>query len=460
MKFMKKAVFLLLILILAACSVPEINTAWPEPRPLGKNLPTVRERISEKEVLHLEEPRGDLSLRQALALALMKNPELASFAWQVRAQEAKVLQAKLLPNPELGFEMENFGGQESLRGIEEAEITLSLSMLIELGGKRYKRTKVALLERNLAEWDYEAKRLEILSAVTKAFIQVVAAQEQLRLSEELLRIAKQVFNAVKERVEAGKVSPIEQTRASVILSTSKIELEKAKLRLEAARKQLASFWGSSKPLFKRARGTLERILPLPSEQDLIALLSQNPEIARWATELELRRSRLELEKAHRIPDITIGGGLRRLNELESNAFVMEVSLPLPLFNQNQGAILQARYELLKARFERKSAEIKVKRKLAEIYKKLSSAYFEVLTLKKEVLPAAKKAFEAIMEGYKEGKFGFLEVLDAQRTLFDQRLRYIEALASYHSAVAELEGLIGVSLKEILKDISQPKNQEG
>ena len=101
--------------------------------------------------------------------------------------------ASLPPNPEVGVEVENFAGSGALRGFQSAEITIHLSQLIELAGKRQKRTRVAALERDLVAWDYEATRIEVLTEVTQAFVEVLSAQQRLRLNLELVRLAEQVL---------------------------------------------------------------------------------------------------------------------------------------------------------------------------------------------------------------------------------------------------------------------------
>ena len=111
----------------------------------------------------------------------MQHPRLAAFGWEVRAGEARTLQASLPPNPEVGIEVENFAGSGALRGFRGTEITIHLSQLIELAGKRQKRTRVAALERDLVAWDYEATRIDVLTQVTQAFVEVLSAQERLRL---------------------------------------------------------------------------------------------------------------------------------------------------------------------------------------------------------------------------------------------------------------------------------------
>ena len=157
------------------------------------------------------------------------------------------------------------------------------------------------------------------------------------------------------------------------------------------------------------------------------------------------RANLELAEAAGIPDVTLSAGARHFNENDDNAFVFGVSIPLPIFDRNQGGILEARRRLAKAGQERRAVELEIIDDLAQAYQSLSSAYAEATTLKRDVLPSAQYVFEASREGYRYGKFDFLVVLDAQRTLFETRSQYIEVLNQYHQAVSEMERLIGTGL---------------
>ena len=395
----------------------------------------------------LEETSGPLTFRQAISLALLKNPGLSAFAWEVRAKEAAALQAGLYPNPSVGVEVENVAGQGIYSGTNAAETTLFLSQLFLLGGKIQKRRQVALLDHDLAGWDCESLRLNVLSQASKSFIKVLAAQERLVQAEQFLSIAERSYGAVTDRVESGKVSPIEETRASVALYSARVEQTTASQELEASRKKLAATWGGAAPAFSKAVGSLEVMdQPLPFEK-LANLIDQNPDLARWTTELEQRKAALELARAKRIPDLTLNAGVRNLQEMNDNAFVFGLTIPIPVFDRNQGGIQEAAHELNRAKDDKVSARIQVLAVLAESYQALAASYSAAKTLEEKILPAAQKALDAIDYGYKQGKFGFLELLDTQRTLFQVRRQRIDTLSMYHLARIEVERLVGYFSKE-------------
>ncbi len=450
---------ILLAAVSISCSAHNVERDWPESSSLGKDISTYHPpyKPSKDAVVsppQLEEPSGVISLRQALSLALMHNPELAAFSLEVRAGDAKALQASLFPNPELEAEVENFGGTEEWSRFDGAETKVVLRQLIEIGGKRSKRTKVASLERDLAGWDYESKRLDVLTEVTIAFVGLLATQDNLTLTDDLVKLSENVFNTVSARVNAGKDSPVEETKAKVALSIIRIEQERARRDLKTAQKRLAATWGSTTPLFKKVSGELEAISPIPPFDDLVNHVSKNPDLARWSSELDQRQAALDMAKADRLPDITFGGGVKYHGEVDDTTFIMNLSIPLPFLDRNQGGVLEASHLLTKAQEERSAAEVSIVTDMHEAYQRLSVAFIESKTLRDDILPGAQSAFDEENEGYREGKFGYLDVLDAQRSLFDAKKQYIEALEEYHKAVAAIERLIAKSLNPIKNNAKQ------
>jgi cobalt-zinc-cadmium efflux system outer membrane protein len=323
--------------------------------------------------------------------------------------------------------------------------------LIELGGKRSKLRKLASLEKELAGSDYEAKRLDLFTEVTKAFIEVLAAQDRLGLTEELLQLSEELLYTVTKRVEAGKDSPLEQTKAAVALSNIKIQHQKTVQNLEFTRKQLASTWSGNEPVFESVAGRLDSLSPIPSVDELTDLTAQNPDITRWTQEIDQKKAALELEKAKAISDVTLKGGLQRFNETDDNTIVFGVSIPVQISDRNQAGKLAAAYSLARAREKQRAAHIRIQMELAKAYQALTIAYTEAFELDKNVLRGAERVFEASKTGYTQGKLDYLNVLDAQRTLFKAKAQYIDALTSYHTAKADVERLIG----QKLDDISNP-----
>jgi cobalt-zinc-cadmium efflux system outer membrane protein len=393
------------------------------------------------------EHRGVITLREATALALARSPELGVFPYELREAEARILQAGLRPNPELQVEVEEFGGRGERSGFEAAETTLQVGQPIELGGKRAKRTRVASLDKDLVQWDYKAARLDVLQEVTRAFATALAAQERLALTERLLELSSQAQSAAAQRVQAGRDSPVDVLRADVALAESRIERQKAE---DADRRTSRPGGRGERAVFGKGRAFYQTPLPRPPAEMTAAVLD-NPDLARWQTEEDRRRAALRLEKARGVPDLTLGGGVRRFEQTDDEALVFSLAIPLPVFDRNQGGILGATAQLAKTRRQYEAATVKTLAALSEATSALAAAYEEVTILHTEVLPKAQRAFEAARQGYQQGKFDYLYVLDTQRTLFQTQMRYIDSVEAYHRAQADAARLTGRPAEVAKKD---------
>jgi len=447
---------------LSACVGRRAPVTEVPSRPLGRDVPVYLPSLSgdgRPERPGFQHPTDSVSLRDAIALALLHSPELAVFAWETRAREARILQAGRLPNPIVDVVAEDLGASKLTNSgpgneqVIQPQTTVQLSQLIELGGKRAARQNLAARTRDLAAWDYEAARINVLTEVTHAFIDVLAAQEMVTLSAQTTQLVEEVQRSVGARVVAGVVSPIEETRADVALATARLESSRALRLLDAGRRRLASQWGVSEARFPAVVGDLNVAPALPSFTGLTARLAENPDLARWAVEILQREAALAGEKSKRLPDVTLSAGYRRFGDLRINAFVVGGSLPLPLFDRNGGGIEEAKSRLAKAYEERRAAEARVSAGLAEAYRALASAHDEVTALRATVVPGSRQTFDAVTEGYRLGKFGYLDVLDAQRTMIAAGGQYLRVLAEYQKAVADVERLIGAPLIVIAKSSS-------
>jgi len=390
----------------------------------------------------------DITLATALALALENNPSLAGFSAEIRAKEAAALQAGLLPNPEFGVEVENFGGNKSLQGFDNAETTIAFSQLVELGGKRANRKLVASFATSGSEWDYKVMKLAVLAATGKAFIEVLLAQEQLSLNADLLKIAEQTSSAVNDKVEAGKVSPVEKSRVLIELAGARTEAKRAFHELEAAKRRLVGFWGNKRVDFGQAIGRLDEVSALPDEKVLMTFMENHPEFERLAAEIDRRKAIFDLTRSEAIPDLTLSAGVRKFHENNDQAFVFGVSIKLPIFNRNQGNTSEAKAAIEKAEYEQRATRVAMATSLSEKWQTLTATYIEVSTYRNEILPSAEETYQSTEFGYREGKLDFLQMLDAQRTLFTVKRQYLLALGSFKLAALDMERLIGVPLSKI------------
>lgn len=381
---------------------------------------------------------GPLTLQAALELALGANAEVSAARRELSAVEASVLQAGTRPNPSLGIQRQDTRQNTS-------EMTVQLSQPLEMGGKLAARVQAAERGRDAAGADLAAKQAEVRAAVISAFFDVLTAQERVRLAQESAELANRATTVAAKRVIAGKVSPVEETRARVAETGVRLELVQAKSELTSARTRLAAAWGNPMPRFSIAEGELQALPVLPEPSALADRLASSPALARARFEVDRRQALARLERSRRTPDLTVSVGMNRNEELGRNQAIVGVSVPLPLFDTNRGNILEAQRRTDKARDELAGAETRLGSELAQAIEKLSTSRQEVQALQQDILPGAQSAYAAATTGYEFGKFGFLDVLDAQRTLLQARSQYLRSLAEAHRAAAEIDRILGEPL---------------
>ena len=390
----------------------------------------------------VQEPAGPLTLRNAVAMALQANPGLSSALREQEATEGAVVQAGAWPNPTLGFQLED------LRR-DNRTTTLQLSQPIELGGKRSARVTAAERARDQAGSALAARRAEIRAATVTAFFDVLTAQERLRLAQDSVGLAQTATRAAANRVAAGKVSPLEETKARVAEAGIRVELMQAEGTLRSARQQLAALWGNSSPRFTQVDGAVDQLPAMASAQDIAGKLADAPVLRQARLEVERRKALADLERAKRIPDVTVSLGAKRVPASDGdtgssrrNQVVLGLSVPLPIFDTNRGNVAEALSREEKARDDLAVAELQLGTEVAQATERLRSAHATAETLQRDSLPGAESAYKAATKGFELGKFSFLEALDAQRTLFQVRAQYLLALADAHRAAGDLDRLLG------------------
>jgi len=388
------------------------------------------------------EPSGPLTLGNAVAMALQANPGLSAASREQDATEAAIVQAGAWPNPTLDAQVED------LRR-DNRTTTLQLSQPLELGGKRAARVTAAERARDQAVSALAGRRAEIRAATVTAFFDVLTSQERLRLAQDSVGLAQTATRAATNRVAAGKVSPLEETRARVAEAGARVELLQAEGTLRSARQQLAALWGNPDPRFTQVEGAVDQLPAMAASQDLGVRIAAAPVVVQARLEVERRKALSDLEQAKRIPDVTVSLGAKRVPASEGetgssrrNQVVVGLSIPLPIFDTNRGNVAEALSREEKARDDLVAAELQLGTDVAQASERLRSARATAETLQRDALPGAETAYKAATKGFELGKFSFLEALDAQRTLFQVRAQYLLALADAHRAAGDLDRLLG------------------
>lgn len=385
-----------------------------------------------------------LKLEDAIIRALERNPDLATFAFEQNAQQGRLEQAGARAPIELGVMVENALGTGARSGLDATEATLSIGFLLEHGAVARRRAAAAAGGAVL-NTEISIRRVDLAAEVSRRFISVLANQQQVLELRHARALAEQTLAAVQARVRAAKVPQAEEFRADAQLARARLDEEHAEHELLTARRQLAALWGETEATFSEASGNLSALPALIPFETLRSELARNPDFERFVSEQRLRESELRVAELRRRPPWQVTAGLRRFEDGEDHAFIVGLSVPLVSRDYSRGAIRQARAQLEEVDARQSALRVRLDTELFALYQELYHSYTEVRLLQDDVLPKMERAMKESQYAYERGRYGYVELIVAQRELLDLRRGLSEAYADVHRYRVEIERLTGAAL---------------
>lgn len=364
------------------------------------------------------------------AKRLMKNSlPLHISAMEVDAVRATHWQAERYPNPVATF------------GCCSDRTEFALSQLIPLGGKRRAFAKTIASQASVAAWDYHILQQNLLHELAKGFIDVAAKQETLKLAQDQCILAEKSQECVAAKKSGGKSSLIEHKKTEISACTCRLAVRKAQRDFDAAKHELARLLGDPQPDFDVVDFSIFSVQPPLDLSSLRPLIELTPEMGKAAAEWASFDAIYHFERAKRFADIEITGGVETSYHMRCKSFIFEIEAPLQIFDHNEGNISRALLERERAACACEELKRNLNAKLHRLHGESRHAFEELNTLGDLAATTAKENFEAAQAGYREGKYEYLELLEAQRTLFDVQSSWIEAAAEYQLKQAEIARLI-------------------
>lgn len=378
-----------------------------------------------------------LTLQEAFARALSDDPGVKAATEATAAAAAGVRQATRPPNPTIDLLSENIAGSDLYRAFDQAETTLSLSQPIELGGDRGARRALAQREHDAKRIGADLRKVDLLYEVELSFVEAQVAEKSLVIANEQLSLARELAGAVARRVSAARDPRMAAARAEAGVANAEAEAERARLSTVAARAKLASYWAGADDFPGVDLVSFERLAP-------VALTSNTtvPDVALLEAEAERAGATVAIERARAVPDPRVSAGVRKFEGTSDTAWIVGLSLPLPVFDGNGAAIARAKAERARAAYEVEAGKRALARRMTSLASEGDAARAEAQALAERVIPRGEEAFDRALEGYRMGGFSYLDVIEAQRALSDFKLKRISALAAFHRAQAALARLNG------------------
>lgn len=385
-----------------------------------------------------------LAVQTALQKTLLGSPQLQLYPYQQRIDDAHRIQAGLRPNPELALSAENVLGNGSLSGVNSAELTLTLSQLIELGDKRQRRLDVAGAGAQLSQAQFELDRVDVLARTMHDYLAVLRLQTMQQWTTERQNTEQNALQVALERSRAGLVTDADVLRLKSRVLQSQLDLKALHAEQQAAMRQLAANWASEAD-FSAVGGDLAVLPLLPALSDLLVALDNAPQFNLYLTTERLSSALQNLAVANGQTDVTVGAGVRRNEQLNENALVLSVSMPLALSNPNAGNIAAAQAQSAKSSRQLQLSRQQLQLSVGRLYQQITLLAAQIRDQQQAILPAAHSVLQSTLKGYETGIFDMTDLLSAHEDLLNAKRNIIEAQAQFHHQLVELERLTGMPL---------------
>lgn len=386
-----------------------------------------------------------LSLSDALERALQDNPSIRMSREQVRIGTDLERQAGFLPNPTLALGLENAAGSGPFQALDRAESSFEVTQKLELGGKRESRVEAAEAETGRAAAYVRSAERRLRAEVANAFHALLAAQERVALTADALARTGALIPALQERVNAGAASGADLNRGLLVRDLARIDADAAEADRAAARQNLIATWAGDPSQELEVRGELAQPEgALVSYHELQSALDEHPALQMAHRSVDVRRAEYDLERADAVPDLTVGLGARYLSDTDDTAMMLSFSMPLTVFDANQGNIAAATRRITRDELAVRETEADLRRALNVAYGSSERFCAEARQLRTSIVPNARQTERTIRRGYQRGAFTVLELLSATRDGIDSEKRLLDAELSCRVALNSLENLIGAS----------------
>ena len=383
-----------------------------------------------------------LSLDAAFARTLDAHPDLAVFGFTEAGLRAEAERASLKPPLTIGGSVENALGTGESEALRSAELTVSLSSVLERGDKRAARMALVQSRIDAIGSTREAKRLDLLAEVARRYLDVLAAQLAAGIAVDDIGQRKRAVAAAVRRVQAGASPRSVQLAAQAHEVRAELDRDRAQREFIAAWRRLALLWGEQDASPGVLREARLQIPAAPAFSEILALLERTPELQRFADEARLREARLQLARTARTPDLEWEVGLRRLQESSDWGLIGSVSVPLGSASRTGPDIRAAEAELAALEFERESSERSLQSTLAQAHGRLVASAADARAIRDELIPLLTKGENAAAEAYNAGALSYLEWAQLQSETTLVRRQQLNATVEAQRALIEIQRLTG------------------
>lgn len=378
---------------------------------------------------------SSLTLADLEQMAFAHNPTLAAAAARMQAAAGRQVQAGLYPNPVAGYHATEIGN----RGTSGQQGGF-LSQRFITAGKLGLDQDIAGKERDEAHFRFHGQEQRVLSDVRVRFYDALAAQRRVELTKDLARIGDDLVTATRTLLDGRLGTDNDLLQAEIRADESRILLDNSLNQQVEAWRRLAAVVGAPRMPMSPLSGELAGNLPqLDWDGCYRAVLEGNPDLE--AARIRVDRAAIVIRRARKepIPNIDLMVSMRHNNISGSDNANVQLGIPIPVFDRNQGNISAAEADWIAATKEVERIELDLQDRLAMAYRQYASARQQVDRYGTRMAPRAKKSLELVMEGYRKGQVPYLTLLTAQQTFVQVNLSYLNSLQELRTSTAVIDG---------------------
>jgi cobalt-zinc-cadmium efflux system outer membrane protein len=385
-----------------------------------------------------------LRLEDLERMALEKNPTAAQAAAAVRAAQGRRIQAGAYPNPLVGY----LGEEIKAREPREGKHFLFAEQWIVTGGKLGLARGVAAGVERQALAEQEAQRQRILNAVRMLFYEALGAERLVQVRRDLAGVGSEAVGTTEQLFNIGQADRPDLLEAEVEAQRLQLDLVRAENDRDRVWRILAAVVGDPALLRAPLVGDLEAEVPSVNEETLLAqLLRDSPELKAARASVDRARAGADAARAVRIPNVRVRGGVGYNFERAGSGrdvgteFLVEIGVPLPVFNQNQGGITAADAEIDRAQAEVRRLDLELRSRFAGVVRTYRDSVQTAERYQRDVLPRAQRAYQLYLGSFQRMAASYPQVLIAQRTLGQVRSSYVRALVDAWQNAAVIQGYL-------------------
>lgn len=441
-----------LLVLALGCQAPDaVSLRVPNRTPSPASLVSVRQHpeIVPASAAAPAEPQGKLDLPELWDIALVNNPAVREAGAHVRAASARLAQAGLYPNPRFRFSQDTIGSPIARPGNSAFEFNQE----IVTGGKRRLDIVVSQREVSSAEVGLTGRKFEALTRIRRSYYDYLALWGILGEYDETVTALEKGIEATRKQVEAAKTRPkTDLLRLEAVLAEAKINRDRTWDALRGAWRQLAAEVGVDELPSAAEVGALPKAPPAWDDGAVLQrTLATNSAVRQAAVEVDRARVAVDRARAGAIPNVMVGGGYNADRTDQTSGGLVNVEVPLPLWDRQQGKIREATAKLVAAQAAARGAETKLARDVAEALARYRAAKRQVERTESEVLPRLTESLALLRKAFEAGsaQVTFNDVLTTEQNLLAARVTLAEARRALWQAVADLQGLMQLDVNEQL-----------